>query len=320
MNQITFEKWIDLFQNNGKNPRSVEVLQEIDIGYNSKVYLILIDEKHYAVKMYNERYNGTEVCQIERNHIQKARKYIPDAVPQVIFCSNHIENQFHKEILVMENANGIPLNRKVFNEHVFDELITVLLRLHSTRTCNRKASNEIKRIDNCRDTIMQFLKEDEIIAQERVSKHLDTLSNYYFEKKIFNFRKTIIHGDLWWDNILVDNGKIRIVDWLESGEQDYCRDIAQLRIGILSEILETPKSQYFFKKIMNDYKNEFEDKTIFERIRYYIPLMYLEEAFYLPFKFFPWKIKYKENAENFKNRFIDYFEKSEFYFTCGICN
>lgn len=314
----TNEKWVDLFQKKGKKPRIIEILQEIDIGYNSKVYLISIDDKHYAVKMYNERYNGTKVCQIERNRIRKARKSIPDAVPQVIFCSKHLENKFQREILVMEKTEGIHLNKKVFDEQVLDELITVLKRLHSTRTENRKASNEKKRIDICRDTIMQFLKGDEIIAQERVSKHLDTLSNYYFEKKIFNFRKTIIHGDLWWDNILVDNGKIRIVDWLESSEQDYCRDIAQLKIGTLSEILDGPKSQYFFKKIVNAYKKEFKDKTIFERIRYYIPLMYIEEAFYLPFKFFPWEIKYRENAEKFKNRFIDYFEKSEFYFKYGM--
>ena len=161
---------------------------------------------------------------------------------------------------------------------------------------------------------MQFLKEDEIIEQERVSKHLDILSAYYVEKKIFNFRKTIIHGDLWWDNILVSNGKIRIVDWLESSEQDYCQDIAQLRIGTLNEIFDTSKSEYFFKKIVNTYKKEFEDETIFDRIRYYVPLLYLEEAFYIPFKFFPWEIKYRENAENFKKRFIDYFEKSERYF------
>jgi len=318
MSKTNYEKWVDLFQKKVKNPRNVEILQEIDIGYNSKVYLISIDGKHYAVKIYNEGYNGTKVCQIERNHIRKARKSIPDAVPQVIFCSKHVENEFHREILVMENVKGIHLNKKVFDEQVFEELINVLKRLHNTRTCNIQAINEIKRIDNCRKTIMQFLKEDEIIAQERASKHLETLSKYYFEKKIFKFRKTIIHGDLWWDNILVDNGKIRIVDWLESSEQDYCQDIAQLRIGVLSEILDTPKIEYFFKKIVNAYKKEFKDETIFDRIRYYVPLMYLEEAFYLPFKFFPWEIKYRENAENFKKRFIDYFEKSEFYFRYGM--
>ena len=313
MNKTDYVKWVDLFQKEIKKPRSVEILQEIDIGYNSKVYLISIDGKQYAVKMYNERYNGTKVCQIERNNIWKASQAIPDAVPQVIFCSHHVENEFQKEILVMENAKGIPLNKNVFNEQVFEELINVLKRLHNTRTYNREAINERKRIDTCRETIMQFLKEDEIIAQERVSKHLDILSAYYVEKKIFNFRKTIIHGDLWWDNILVSNGKIRIVDWLESSEQDYCQDIAQLRIGTLNEIFDTSKSEYFFKKIVNTYKKEFEDETIFDRIRYYVPLLYLEEAFYIPFKFFPWEIKYRENAENFKKRFIDYFEKSERY-------
>jgi thiamine kinase-like enzyme len=314
MNQTDYVKWADLFQKEIKNPRRVEILQEIDVGYNSKVYQILIDGRQYAVKIYNERFNGTKVCQIERNNIKKARQAIPDAVPKVLFCSKHVENEFQREILVMENERGVHLNKNVFNEQAFEELINVLKRLHKTRIFNRKVINERKRIDTCRETIIQFLKEDEIIPLERVSKHIDMLSAYCDEKKIFDFPKTVIHGDLWWDNILVDNGKIIIVDWLESSEQDYCQDLAQLRIGTLKEIFDTSKSEYFFKKIVNSYQKEFEDETIFDRIRYYVPLLYLEEAFFLPFKFFPWEIKYKENAEDFKKRFIDYFEKSECYF------
>jgi len=44
--------------------------------------------------------------------------------------------------------------------------------------------------------------------------------------------------------------------------------------------------------------------------------MYLEESVYLPFEYFPWEIKYKENAESFEKRFVDYFEKSEWSFKC----
>ena len=315
MNRTNHEKWVDLFAKKIENPKNVDILQEIDTGYNSVVYLISINGKQYAAKMFNERYNGTKAGQEERNNIMKARDSIPDAVPKVIFCSNHTDNEFDREILVMEKAMGVPLNKNAFNEQVFAELTNVLERLHNTRTDNRQEINEIERISDCKKTIMQFLKEDQIIPQERASNHLDALRTYYKEKKrIFSFRKAIIHGDVWWDNILVDKKKIKIVDWLESREQDYCRDLAQLKIGTLNEILDTNKSQYFFDKILNAYNAEFEDKTIFERIRYYLPLMYLEESFYLPFKFFPWEIKYKEDAEDFKRRFVEYFEKSEWFF------
>ena len=315
MNITDYEKLVNLFEKKIKNPKIVEILQEIEIGYNSIVYLISVNGKQYAVKMYNERYNGIEVCLKERNHIRKARKYIPDAVPKTLFFSKHIDNEFNREILVLETVKGVHPNKKVFNEQVFWELINVLKRLHSSEENNRSETDELERINNCSKIVLQFLNEDETIAQERVSDHFDALRSYYLEKKkIFNFRKTIVHGDLWWDNILVDNGKIRIIDWLESSEQDYCRDLAQLKIGTLNKVLDMQKSQYFFEKILDAYKKEFEDETIFERIRYYLPLMYLEESFYLPFKFFPWEIKYKEDAENFKKRFINYFEKSEWFF------
>jgi thiamine kinase-like enzyme len=314
VNETNYEKWFNLFSKHVNNPRSVEILQEIDIGYLSTVYLVSVDGNYYAVKMYNERYNGTKVLLTEQKHIMNARISIPEAVPQVIFYSSSTKNEFNREILVMEKAFGIHLTKDIFNEQVFEELINVLKKLHSSKVNSRPNIDEIERIDNYRKLILQFLKKEEIISQERFSNHLEALRDYYLEKnKLFN-QKTIIHGDLWWDNILVDKGQIKIVDWLESSEQDYCRDLAQLKIGILNELLDINESQRFFEKILNAYKDKFEDETIFERVRYYLPLLYLEEAFYIPFKFFHWKTMYEENAETFRKRFIDYYKKSELSF------
>lgn len=314
MNETNYEKWFNLFSKHVNNPRSVEILQEIDIGYLSTVYLVSVDGNYYAVKMYNERYNGTKVLLTEQKHIMNARISIPEAVPQVIFYSSSTKNEFNREILVMEKAFGIHLTKDIFNEQVFEELINVLKKLHSSKVNSRPNIDEIERIDNYRKLILQFLKKEEIISQERFSNHLEALRDYYLEKnKLFN-QKTIIHGDLWWDNILVDKGQIKIVDWLESSEQDYCRDLAQLKIGILNELLDINESQRFFEKILNAYKDKFKDETIFERVRYYLPLLYLEEAFYIPFKFFHWKTMYEENAETFRKRFIDYYKKSELSF------
>ena len=314
MNETNYEKWFNLFSKHVNNPRSVEILQEIDVGYLSTVYLVSVDGNYYAVKMYNERYNGTKVLLTEQKHIMNARISIPEAVPQVIFYSSSTKNEFNREILVMEKAFGIHLTKDIFNEQVFEELINVLKKLHSSKVNSRPNIDEIERIDNYRKLILQFLKKEEIISQERFSNHLEALRDYYLEKnKLFN-QKTIIHGDLWWDNILVDKGQIKIVDWLESSEQDYCRDLAQLKIGILNELLDINESQRFFEKILNAYKDKFKDETIFERVRYYLPLLYLEEAFYIPFKFFHWKTMYEENAETFRKRFIDYYKKSELSF------
>lgn len=314
MNETDYEKWVNLFNKKVNNPQDLEVLQEIDIGYLSTVYIVLVDGNYYAVKMYNGRFNGTKALLTEQKHIIKARISIPEAVPQVIFYSPYTKNEFHREILVMEKAFGIPLNKNVFNEQVFEELVNVLKRLHGSKISSRSDIDEIKRLDNYRKLILQFLKKDEIISQERFSNHLDALRDYYLEKKALFNQKMIIHGDLWWDNILVDNGRIKIIDWLESSEQDYCRDLAQLKIGTLNEVLDINESHRFFEKMLNSYKEKFEDETIFERVRYYLPLLYLEEAFYIPFKFFLWEIKYKEDAEIFRNRFIDYFKKSELAF------
>ena len=311
-------KWVHLFDKMGKNPKHVEILQEITVGYSSVVYLISVNGQQYAVKMYNGRYNGTSICLTERNNILRVAKTIGDIVPCVQFYSKHTENEFHRDLLVMEKALGVPLISEVFNEQVFDELVNSLQRLHRIQLPTERTIDEIARIDACRETILQYVKRDSCVAPDRVVTHLDDLRNYYLEKEeIFNLPKTIVHGDLWWDNILVDDQRITIVDWLEMSEQDYCRELAQFKIGTLNEILDASESQRFFERMMDAYRAEFRDETVLERVRYYLPLMYLEESFYLPFQFFPWKIKYDEDAGNFRLRFLDYFRRSERFFQYG---
>jgi len=311
MDEVDSNRWISLFERVA-GPRKVEILQEINVGYNSTVYLVAVDGKECAVKMYSKRFNGTKICVEEKNSIVRARKVIPEAVPDVVLTSEHAENEFDREILVMERANGALLNRDVFNQQVFEKLVKLLKRLHNTETEGGQRIRERERLVCCRREITRFLKADEVIPEERVSEHLNALERYYRQKRdIFKDERTLIHGDLWWDNIIVDNQKITIVDWVESGEQDYCRDLAQLKIGTFDEILDAQKSKHFFDRVLEAYVEEFEDEFLYDRMRYYLPMMYLEESFYLPFKHFPWEIKYKENAETFEKRFIDYFERSE---------
>lgn len=311
MVKADFDAWFELFEEVGKT-RNVKILQEINTGYNSRVYLVSVDGREYAVKKYNMRHNGSRACIVEKDRILKARKVIPDAVPNVVLASEHAENKFGREILVMERANGEPLNGTTFNQQVFEELVNILKRLHSTRTKGEQGICGLERLGSCRSEIMRFLERKEVIPKERVSKHLHALERYHNRKRdIFTGTRTLIHGDLWWDNILVDNGKITIVDWLESSEQNYGHDLAQLKIGTFDEILDSQKSRYFFDRVLEAYEEEFGDEYLHDKMQYYLPLMYLEESFYMPFKHFPWEIKYEENAEEFEDRFLAYFEESE---------
>jgi len=311
MDEADFEAWVDLFEKVGKTG-NVEILREINVGYNSRVYLVSVNGREYAVKKYNRRYNGSKVCIVEKDHIMRARRVIPDAVPSVVVASEYMANKFDREILVMEKANGEPLNGTTFDQRVFGELVNVLKRLHSTRASREEKTWELGRLGSCRTEMMRFLKRKEVLPKERVSKHLDALERYYHQRKnIFTDGRTLIHGDLWWDNIMVGNGKIMIVDWLESDEQSYCWDLAQLKIGAFDEILDPRESAWFFDRVLEVYEQEFEDENLRGKMQYYLPMMYLEESFYVPFKHFPWEIKYEENAEEFEERFLTYFGESE---------
>jgi aminoglycoside phosphotransferase (APT) family kinase protein len=215
----------------------------------------------------------------------------------------------------MDRVFGVPLTRDVFTGRVFDELVTVLKQLHRTDAPMSPPLDAHARLLHCREAFLQFLQDDAVLPPERVANHFDALQQYYVEREaIFQRPRTIVHGDLWWDNILVDDGRIRLIDWLESSEQEYCRDLAQFKIGVLNEVVDTPASQRFFEQLVNAYREAFNDATITQRIRYYLPVLFLEEALYLPFTFFPWEIKYREDADAFRRRFIDYYERSEAFF------
>ena len=92
-------------------------------------------------------------------------------------------------------------------------------------------------------------------------------------------------------------------------EEEYWHDI--LGPYFRKTRLKNPK---LVEEIIELYKEEFQDESIYERMKFYTSLMYLEESFYLPFKYFPWKIKYNENPKSFEKRFVDYFRKSEMFF------
>ncbi len=314
MNKADREALAGLFQKTGE-PSSLEVLQEIDVGYNSMVYLVSADGKEFAVKVYDRRFNGRKVCKEEKKLINRAGQSIPESVPRVVLVSEHTENGFGREVLVMEKAGGEPLAESNFSPEVFGRITGLLTRLHKGGLKKTTSINQADRIENCRRVMTRFLAANELIPRSRIENHLKNLTLYFQEKQaLFKGRETLVHGDIWWDNILVNSDGIKIIDWLEAGEHDYGRDLAQFKLGALDEILDENQSRFFFFRLLDIYREEFQDDFIDERMRFFLPLMYLEEAFYLPFKYFPWEIKYDQDAEYFEKRFVDFFEKSESLF------
>jgi thiamine kinase-like enzyme len=314
MNTAAKNAWFHLFEKSG-DPGTIEILETIDVGYISTVYVISVDAKNYAVKVYKKRFNGSKVCLEEKKLMQQACKSIPEAIPHVVLTSEHTENEFEREILVMEKCEGEPLSKDNFSPQIYEKLIRILLKLHKTEPDSLGEMKEIERIEKCREVMNRFLQVNHVIPMPKVNRLLDELKKYFLEKRdIFEIRNTLIHGDLWWDNILVNGNDITIIDWLEASRRDYCRDLSQLKLGTLDEILDERQSDIYFNKIIRAYGEEFNDNTVDLRLRYYLPMMYLEESFYLPFDYFPWELKYREDSDSFNSRLLHYFEKSVSYF------
>ena len=50
MTEMNLDSWVDLFHKQGHDPSQITLLETIEVGYNSTVYLLSLDGTEYAVE------------------------------------------------------------------------------------------------------------------------------------------------------------------------------------------------------------------------------------------------------------------------------
>ena len=142
---------------------------------------------------------------------------------------------FKERILIEEYLKGwCPIKQKELTDKIIKSIAITLKKLHSV-----KLSEEIIQI--CKDKYTMDLKYHpyEIFKSiEKVARSRNVCCDYkklekYFkavEKKLneCNYMLCLIHGDLSPNNILLKEGKVRIVDWSDCRLDIFTADISQL--------------------------------------------------------------------------------------------
>ncbi len=161
--------------------------------------------------------------------------------------------------------NGTPLNtQNTLSPKMIDQFVNLLNFLHGKDYTELRGSGVEFFEPN--EWMKQFMDFEKLVSQH-VLKLLDNNLQKSVEKEfeamtktIFNFKPTLVHGDLYKDNVLIqDDDLAAIIDWGYSSFGDPAIDIAAIAVDFPVEAVQIAES------INDDLDNEAE-----KRIEFYI--------------------------------------------------
>jgi aminoglycoside phosphotransferase (APT) family kinase protein len=105
---------------------------------------------------------------------------------------------------------------------------------------------------------------------------------------IFRVPQSLVHGDLYWSNVLVTpGGEAVLIDWLGLSYADYCVDLATFWVGFLRCspggmcFGKGAPVEVYYRRLLEIYRQTFNDQTIIERLHFYLPAVYIGDVYAL---------------------------------------
>lgn len=134
------------------------------------------------------------------------------------------------DLILAQRPNGHLMNSSDLNPRVQQQLAENLLTLHSHRQPGEvdveKLLGRFEEYTGPAKAIVRRIRPEMAAEFERV---LNLASEYFNNHKAdFAVQNSMLHGDLWWGNIIVASDQVFLIDW-ELTNGDYLEDLAKLR-------------------------------------------------------------------------------------------
>jgi hypothetical protein len=262
---------------------AVEQIQPIGIigrGASSTVFSLLINGKYHVLKVY---YSHTSFLREQRN---RRRLIWP---PRIVLASRQNENSLGYDLVITEVPEGKSFNSEHLLDWVQEKLGRHLLELHRLRR-SRKVT--ISGLRQALDDVEQgALKAGDIYGpsgREIISAVIDDVRIWLGQNsKMMRVGCSVIHNDLWWDNIIVAKDDVFLIDWESMKTGDYAEDLAFSRVMMdytsphyrQNKFWRTERKEdvadRFWGGIVDMYIHEFEDETLPDRLKFYLVLQTL---------------------------------------------
>jgi len=262
---------------------AVEQIQPIGIigrGASSTVFSLLINGKYHVLKVY---YSHTSFLREQRN---RRRLIWP---PRIVLASRQNENSLGYDLVITEVPEGSSFNSDNLLDWVQEKMGRHLLELHRLRR-SRKVT--ISSLRHALDDVEEgALKAGDIYGESGpgiISAVIDDVRIWLTQNsKIMRVGSSVLHNDLWWDNIIVAKDDVFLIDWESMKTGDYAEDLAFSRVMMdytsphyrQNKFWRTERNEAvadrFWGGIVEMYVHEFEDETLSERLKFYLVLQTL---------------------------------------------
>lgn len=239
----------------GSNP----IIEKINVGFTNTIYKI---NDSFIIKICTNSDN-------EKNFIKEIEFYkaneVNDLIPKLYYSS--IDKQdipYFYEII--EKVNGVSLYNvwHTFSEEQREDIIKQLCE-----AMKQMHSNKGERYDWVSELKNRFIplfgqaKEQNVLTEEEINI-LDKAYSY-FEEHLNSTEFVLVHNDLHFDNIFINDGKIKIMDFERTmyAPRDF-------ELDILYRMIRKPW------KFASDEVEEYTDESQYSNIMSYIEKYYPE--------------------------------------------
>jgi hypothetical protein len=271
---------VPLLTRRGIQVESIQPIGLIGRGASSSVFSLLINGHYHVLKLY---YSHTSFLREQRN---RRRLIWP---PRMLLSSKQNENSLGYDVVVTEVPEGTTFNSDYLLDWVQDRLGGHLIELHRIRRARRVSTVGLRTAVN--DVASGAQKAADIhggTAPELIEKLLDELPAWLTSNSHkMRVTSSLLHNDLWWDNIVIAKDDVYLIDWESMKTGDYAEDLAFARLMMDYQppyykdrkfwrvTRNEAAADRFWAGIIDRYEHEFEDETIHARLRFYLVLQTL---------------------------------------------
>lgn len=261
----------------------VESLQAIGMlgrGGSGSVFSLHINNHYYVIKIY------TSHAAYVRERRNWRRLVWP---PEVILAVPAGKNPLGYDIVVTAVPQGVSFNSTNLQEWVADKLSERLIEMHRVRRARTVSVASLRRaVADVAWGATQAAASVSDEARLMVEGVVVGLGHFLDTKgQIMRVQPSLLHNDLWWDNIIIARDDVYLIDWEWVKLGDYAEDLAYARVmlGFVPVYDRSHRfwqgdpddkvANRFFYHITDTYSREFEDMTLDDRMRFYLSLQTL---------------------------------------------
>lgn len=272
---------VPLLRRHGIAVESIQPVGLIGRGASSSVFSLLIDGKYHVLKLYYSHYSFL------REQRNRKRLIWP---PKVLLSSGQNKNNLGYDVVVTEVPQGVSFNSTYLIDWVQERLGRHLMDLHRIHRARKVSTIRLRQ--SIADTENGAIRAAELIgndAPQLVRGLLVEVPAWIAShKRVISVTASLLHSDLWWDNIIIAKDDVYLIDWESMTTGDYAEDLAYARVmmdyvppfhGPGQLFWRSPRdaaaADRFWTGVVDMYKHEFEDYTLHSRLRVYLVLQIL---------------------------------------------